>query len=104
MTKIAENEIVSANISQRLFKIRDGLICAPNIEKLSLQNGSVEEIDEEIACQFLTLLSDNSLVSDEIQCDLLEVVRHIKGKTFTDCEQMIHPLKCCGCPCYKGGL
>ena len=94
LTKIAENEIVSGTVSQRLFIIRDGLVCGRARE---------DALDKEIACQFLTLLADNSLVSDTVNCEVTEIVRRIKGDNFEECEEVVYGDRCRRCPHYKGG-
>ena len=101
LTKIAQNEIVSSAIAQRCYQIRDKIVCIPNpsFQMISSIEGG---IDTEIACNFLTLLSENNLVSDDVQCDLIELTRSIKAGHFKDCEEMIYRDRCKACPSYKG--
>ena len=101
LTKTANNEIVCSSVSQRLYQIRDKIVCLPNPS--FLMRADIEgEVDTDIACNFLQLLSDNSLVSEDVQCDLLDMVRHIKSGHFKDCEEMVYRDRCRDCPCYKG--
>ena len=101
LTKIAQNEIVNSAVSQRLYQIRDKIICLPNpsFQMISNMEGG---LDVGISCNFLDLLSDNSLVSEDIQCELIDTVRHIKSGHFRDCEEMVYRDRCLNCPAYKG--
>ena len=93
LTKIAENELVSSTVSQRMFHIRDALVC---------ETMKADELQKETACQFLSLVADNNLVSDEVNCELNEIVRRIKSGTLKDCEQVVYAKRCRECRYYKG--
>ena len=101
LTKIANNEIVNGSISQRLYQIRDKIVCIPNpsFQMIADIEGG---IDPDISCQFLDLLSENNLLSEDIQYELIELTRSIKAGHFKDCEDMVYRDRCLKCPAYKG--
>ena len=99
LTKIAQSEIIGSHIAQRMYQIRDRIVCEPNKRNFAIDD---EKPEEDITCQFLTLVSDDALISDEVQCDLLELVRCIKGNRFVDCEEMVYWDRCHNCPAFKG--